>query len=63
MAHLKYTIEPVPALELYARYESVGYVSDWEHLGTAESWTERDYLLSEYSLAFGEGWSFEWRVA
>ena len=63
MGHLKYTVDPVPELELYARYESAGYVSDWEHVDTAESCIARDYLLSEYSLAFGEGWTFEWRVA
>lgn len=40
---------------IYGKYKN----EPWEELDTAETASERDYLLGEYRMAFGAGWSYK----
>jgi len=43
--------------ELWGKYAD-GY---WEHIDTADEDNTKEFLLSQYRLAFGSGWQFAWR--
>jgi hypothetical protein len=32
----------------------------WEWIDTADEHNSKDFLLSEYRMAFGVGWKFRW---
>jgi len=42
--------------QIYAKLEG----KDWELIDTAETEKDLDYMLGEYRLAYGKGWT--WRV-
>ncbi len=44
-------------MELWGKYRG----GDWELIDVADGDNPKDFLLAEYRMAFGEGWSFEWR--
>jgi len=33
----------------------------WEHIDSVESAGDKPGILTEYRMAFGPGWEFEWR--
>jgi len=34
---------------------------EWEYLDTADKHNTKDFLYSNYKLAFGNSWAFRWR--
>ena len=42
---------------LWARLDG----GDWEWIDEVENEDEKESILQEYKMAFGDGWAFRWR--
>ena len=51
-----YDPEPGYQFQLFCRCDSVS----WEHCDYAKDPDDLDYLITEYSMAYGAGWEFKW---
>ena len=45
--------------QIFGRY----FNGEWELIDVAETRRDRDYLLGEYQLSFGVGWSWKVKTA
>jgi len=43
-------------IHLWGKYMN----NEWEWIGTADEHNTKDFLMQNYRMAFGAGWSFYW---